>query len=169
MNSFHPDILGKLHIDEVELLSIKLIELCRGRQEHFYTQAPQVLKALSDLAMVESTESSNRLEGIVTSHDRLEALVLQSTRPCNRDEEEIAGYRDALAAIHQDPQALNFDEKGILRLHQLIYRDPAEPAGAWKKKDNVILERNAASQAFIRFRPTAAKEPLTAMAGSPAC
>ncbi len=163
MNSFHASIFSDLRLGAHETRSIKVIEQCRGRQDQFLKQSPEALEVLRNAAMIESTESSNRLEGIVTTGERLKALMLKTTKPRNRDEEEIAGYRDALVYIHQNPRAISFDVPGILRLHRMIYRHPSEPAGAWKKKDNVILERGANGQAFVRFKPTSAKGTPGAM------
>ncbi|MEN8184268.1 MAG: cell filamentation protein Fic, partial [Myxococcota bacterium] len=73
----------------------------RGKQALFMKQRPEVLASLRQVALVESSESSNRLEGITAEHKCLEQLVLHDTTPSDRSEQEIAGYRDALSLIHE--------------------------------------------------------------------
>ena len=73
----------------------------RGKQGLFYRQAPEVLKGLREVAVIESSESSNRLEGVTVAANRLKALVVQGTAPRDRSEQEVAGYRDALSLIHE--------------------------------------------------------------------
>src|SRR5688500_10567138 len=72
----------------------------RGRAELYENQTPQVLETLRQVALIQSTESSNRIEGITVPDDRLRGLVQEKTAPANRSEAEIAGYRDVLKTIH---------------------------------------------------------------------
>ena len=83
------------------LSSLRQLGEHRGKQALFERQRPEVLETLRTVAVVESSESSNRLEGITVPRRRLEKIVLQSTRPTDRPEQEIAGYRDALSLIHE--------------------------------------------------------------------
>lgn len=163
MNSFHPSLLDSLTLDQVEVASIKVIEVCRGRQQHFMAQLPDVLESLRSAALIESTESSNRLEGIVTSRERLQGLMLKSTQPRNRNEEEIAAYRDALASVHGNPNAWGLNDNTLLQLHAALFRQQPGEGGHWKRSDNVIVERRASGETFVRFRPTPAAETARAV------
>lgn len=127
---------------------------CRGRQELFTRQTPELLSALRDAAIIESTESSNRIEGVVAPHARVKALVLKATTPQNRSEQEIAGYRDALNLIHESAKDMAFSVNVILQLHTILYRYHAGPAGRWKATQNEIVERDAQGVVQrVRFVP----------------
>src|SRR5437667_10999477 len=95
----------KLPLSTVWLMSD--IAEAKGRQDLYTKQARQILKALREMAMVESVESSNRIEGVTVAPDRLRPLVLGNTRPKDRSEEEIQGYRNALQRIHTGATALH--------------------------------------------------------------
>jgi Fic family protein len=112
------------------------------------------LAALRDAAVIESTESSNRIEGVVAPHRRIEALVLKSAAPRDRSEQEIAGYRDALNLIHESARDMAFSVNVMLQLHTMLYRYHAGPGGRWKATQNEIVERDAAGKVSrIRFVP----------------
>jgi Fic family protein len=112
------------------------------------------LESLKQRAAVESSESSNRLEGIIAPHNRVEALVLKSTNPKNRPEQEIAGYRDALYLIHESAAYMDFSKNVILQLHQYINRYLSDPGGHWKMADNEITEKDSAGRIIrVRFVP----------------
>ena len=128
----------------------------RGKQTLYSKQSPEVLERLQETARVESTESSNRLEGIEVPHKRLEDLILQNSKPKNRSEQEVAGYRDALALIHGSAQEIMFSGNVILQLHKTIYSYMSQPGGKWKATDNEIIERHPDGTARVRFKPTPA-------------
>lgn len=139
-----------------EVSSIKVIGEYRGRQDLFRQQAPEVLESLKRLAVIESAESSNRIEGVTAPRERVEALVLRPTAPGNRSEEEIAGYRDALNLIHESAAEMTFSVNVILQLHGLLYRFQPGVGGRWKMTQNDIVERNEdGSVRRIRFTPIA--------------
>ena len=126
----------------------------RGKQELFRRQTPEVLDSLRALAIIESSESSNRLEGITAPRDRVRALVLQGTMPRDRPEQEIAGYRDVLALIHESADGIAFSVNVILQLHQMLFRHVASEGGHWKMTQNEIVERNPdGSLRRVRFTP----------------
>ena len=101
----------------------------------------QIFTELEKVARIQSVKSSNAIEGIITSDERLAAIVNGSSAPLNHDEAEIAGYRDALSSIHTNFQNLDFCEKDILSLHaQLLTPGGSEDAGQYKGNDNLILE-----------------------------
>lgn len=124
----------------------------KGRQQLYARQAPQVLKALREVALVESAESSNRIEGITVARDRLRPLVLGNARPRNRSEREVHGYRDALNAVHTGADSLPVTPGTLQALHRLIQEDSGD-AGQWKQVENAIVEQRAGQEPRMRFRP----------------
>ena len=123
-----------------------------------------MLESLRQVAVIESSESSNRLEGITAPRDRIEALVLRPTEPRDRSEQEIAGYRDALALVHESHAHMPFSVNVLLQLHQLVYRYHPSSGGRFKPTDNEIVERGRDGAAVrVRFKPTPAFETPAAM------
>jgi Fic family protein len=110
-----------------------------------------VLESLRQVALVESSESSNRLEGITADHRRLEELVSRQQKPRDRSEQEIAGYRDALALIHESPKDVPFAVNTIRQIHSTICRYLPGGGGSWKATDNEIVER-APDGSILRVR-----------------
>ena len=124
----------------------------------------KVFTELEAVARVQSVKSSNAIEGIVTSDERIAAIVNQNSAPLNHDEAEIAGYRDALNAIHTDHAHMDFQQRDILRLHSMLMSIAGyEYGGQYKTDDNVILEIDAEGNRRVRFRPTPAEETAAAM------
>lgn len=115
------------------------------------------------MALIESTESSNRLEGIVTTHDRIKDIVLRSSSPRSRSEQEIAGYRDALQDIHENWEMMDINTSLIKELHKTIYRFLPVEGGEWKKTENVILERYMDGTMRVRFQPVSVEDTPLAM------
>ena len=142
MNSLEPKYIRNLTFDGRSVSFLKAIGEYQGKQELFFTQTPEILETLKQVAIVESSESSNRLEGITAPHKRIEGIVLQSTQPRNRSEEEIAGYRDALNLVHESAKDMPFSGNIILQIHSMIYRYLPEDGGFWKTRDNQIVDRN---------------------------
>jgi Fic family protein len=142
----------------------------RGRQALFTRQAPQILKALREAAMVQSVESSNRMEGVEVAPERLRPLVLGKAQPTDRSEAELYGYRDALAAIHADANQMAVAPETVLRFHRMLHSgsagtvDMPGDAGQWKRINNEILELRPGQAPFIRFKPMDAAETPQAMA-----
>lgn len=124
----------------------------------------KVFTELEAVAKIQSIKSSNAIEGIVTSDERIAAIVNGNSAPLNHNEAEIAGYRDALDAIHQAHKTIDFRERDILRLHAMLMRLSGDPLGGkYKTEDNVILEVDSDGRRRIRFRPTPADETQEAM------
>jgi hypothetical protein len=97
MSSLTPEFLARLRFDANHAATLRALGEYRGKQELFFRQAPEVLKGLRQIAVIESSESSNRLEGVTVPTNRLKALVIKHTKPRDRSEQEVAaGYRDAL-------------------------------------------------------------------------
>lgn len=130
----------------------------RGKQDLWTRQKPEVLKALRDQAIVQSVESSNRIEGVTIDANRLRPLVLGKARPQDRPEEEIAGYKKALDWIFAARRPIEISPKTILRLHALAQGGMSGDAGRWKNRDNEIIEIRPDGERIVRFVPTGAAE-----------
>ena len=123
-----------------------------------------IFTELESIAKVQSVKSSNAIEGIVTSDERINAIVNQNSAPLNHNEAEIAGYRDALNAIHMGYEYMDFRQSDILRLHEMLMSIAGyEYGGQYKADDNVILEEDTNERQRVRFRPVPASETPEAM------
>ena len=124
----------------------------------------QIFTELESIAKIQSIKSSNAIEGIITSDERIAAIVNQNSAPLNHNEAEIAGYRDALNEIHIGYENIDFHETDILRLHEMLMSMAGyEYGGQYKTDDNVILEVDTDGNRHVRFRPTSANETKQAM------
>ena len=104
-----------------------------GKQELYLKQKPQELNKLVEIAKIQSTEASNAIEGIITTNTRIKQLVEEKTTPKNRDEQEIAGYRDVLNIIHESFDAIPISQNYILQLHRILYSHMNNPMGGRTK------------------------------------
>ena len=164
MKSLSTSYLSALQFSSEQVYRLRTIGECRGRQDLFTRQTPETLEALRQAAIIESSECSNRLEGITAPHHRIEALVIKSSAPRNRSEQEIAGYRDALALIHESARHMDVSVNVILQLHAMIHRYLPQQGGRWKMTDNEIVERDANGQiSRVRFRAVPAVATPQAM------
>lgn len=112
-----------------------------GKQELYLKQRPEELEKLVEIAKIQSTEASNAIEGIVTTSTRIRQLVEEKTAPKNRDEQEIAGYRDVLNIIHENFDAIPISQRYILQLHKILYSHMNNPmAGKTKSVQNETPE-----------------------------
>ena len=110
-----------------------------GKQELYLKQRPEELEKLVEIAKIQSTEASNAIEGIVTTNTRIRQLIEEKTAPKNRDEQEIAGYRDVLNIIHKNFDAIPISRNYILQLHKILYSHMNNPlAGQTKTVQNYI-------------------------------
>lgn len=130
----------------------------RGMQEMWRKVRPEILKKLKESALVQSTESSNRIEGIEVEKERLLPLVFGKVKPRDRSEEEIQGYRKALAYIHQNHSSIEISPKSLLKLHEMAQGGMVSDAGKWKSKDNDIVEILPNGERILRFRPASAAD-----------
>jgi len=135
----------------------------RGKQELWTQRKPEVLDALRQQAVVQSVESSNRIEGVVVAPERLRPLVLDHARPRDRSEEELSGYRRALDWIFSRKTSAPMDVRTILHLHRLAQGGASGDAGVLKKKDNEIIELRPREGRVVRFRPSPAKTTPAAL------
>lgn len=137
----------------------------RGEQRLIAERHADVLESLVEVARIQSTESSNKIEGIYTSDERLKKIVLDKTMPKTRNECEIAGYRDVLNTIHESFQHIPIRDTFILQLHRDLYRfENANDGGKFKTSDNIIEEEDSQGNKFVRFRPLPAWETPEAIA-----
>ena len=164
MNSLSPDYIAQLRFDTRQLATLRALGEYRGKQRLYVAQSPEVLSDLRQVAVVESIESSNRLEGVIVAASRLKSLVLKNATPKSRSEQEVAGYRDALGLIHESAAHMPFTEGTLLQLHTMLYRYMPQPGGRWKASNNDIIERHPDGSTRIRFRPVAAHLTPIAMA-----
>lgn len=154
--SLTAEYLDRISYSGEDLSTLKRLGEFRGRQQLFSQRSPEALALLKSVAVIESAESSNRLEGVTAPRDRVEALVMRPTAPANRSEQEIAGYRDALNLIHEAAGDMTFSVNVVLQLHNILYRFLPGGGGRWKMTSNEIVERNAdGSVRRIRFTPVA--------------
>lgn len=131
----------------------------KGKQEMFLKQKPAELKRLVEIAKIQSTEASNKIEGIRTTSTRIKQLCLQKTTPRNRDEDEISGYRDVLNTIHESYDGILIKASYILQLHQMLYSYSSSTIGGkFKNTQNYIKETYDDGREFIRFTPLAPYE-----------
>ncbi|MCA9408025.1 MAG: Fic family protein [Candidatus Omnitrophica bacterium] len=128
----------------------------KGKQELYTKQSPQILKALVEMALIESAESSNRIEGVTIERKRLKPLLIGHSKPRDRSEEEVSGYRKALSLIHKKHTSLDISPKTIQELHRLCRAEVGD-AGKWKQKDNEIIKKYKDGSIEIIFKPTSAK------------
>ena len=163
MKSFDRDFLEQqaIPIDMGGLLQI--LGEFKGRQELFRRQTPQVLESLRQAAIIESTESSNRIEGVTVPPERFKELMVRPAEPKDRSEAEILGYRSILSQIHTTPDGFSINEETIRGFHREIYAHTDVPAGHWKRRDNTIEERLPDGRWITRFVPVSARQTPTYM------
>ena len=138
---------------------LTLISEYKGEQRLFIEAHKDELKELVEIAKIQSTEASNRIEGIFTADDRLKNLVQEKTTPRNRDESEIAGYRDVLNTIHENYDYIPINANYFLQLHRDLYKFVGNvDGGVFKTGDNIIQEEDDKGNKKIRFRPVPAWE-----------
>ena len=131
----------------------------KGEQNLFIEAKSDTLTQLLEIAKIQSTEASNRIEGIYTSDERLKKLVLDKTTPRTRNEQEIAGYRDVLSTIHESYEYIPLRPSMILQLHRDLYKfSGMSIGGSYKNSDNVITETDAEGNRTVRFQPVTAWE-----------
>lgn len=131
----------------------------KGQQHLIANRHADVLADLVELAFIQSTESSNKIEGIYTSDERLKKIVMDKTMPKTRNECEIAGYRDVLNTIHENYEHIPIRSTFILQLHRDLYKfEDAGIGGNFKSADNIIEEQDLEGDKFVRFNPVAAWE-----------
>ena len=164
MRSFNYSKIKEQKWDSDVLSFIAAIYKYAGKQELYLKQKPDELEKLVEIAKVQSTESSNAIEGIVTTNTRIKQLVEEKTTPRNRDEEGIAGYRDVLNIIHESFDAIPITKNYILQLHKMLYSHMNNPiAGQTKTVQNYISATYPDGHTKVLFTPPAPFETPEAL------
>lgn len=166
MSSFAPAVLEHLRLTHDIVAAIRAIGEGKGRQDLYKERAPEVLENLRQVAVIESAESSNRLEGVTLPRTEIEVLVRRNAEPRtgNRSEAEIAGYRDVLQLIHERHEHMELTPNLVLQLHRDLFKySGGSSVGRWKMTDNVITETRRDGSTFVRFTPTPAWKTPQAM------
>jgi Fic family protein len=151
MKSFN-NFLKKLTLTNEMILMIRKIGECKGKQDLYKKQAPDVLENLRHFAIIQSTESSNRLEHITLDEKRFNEIMKNKSQPQNRNEAKIAGYRDVLSLIHSSAKDIPFTVTVVQQLHRDILKYTGIPGGKWKVTDNEISEILPDGKKIIRFK-----------------
>mgnify|MGYP004673642903 CR=1 FL=1 len=129
----------------------------KGRQELYIETQPEILERLMEVARIQSTEASNKIEGIYTSDARLKEIVQKKSEPRNRNEKEIAGYREVLGMIHDSYSYIQLKPSDILTLHKYLYSySESGNGGHYKMVDNYIEEKDEFGNKSVRFQPVPA-------------
>lgn len=159
MRRFHYDNLKNQYWDAEVVSYIANIYEFKGRQDLFLSRKPDVLKGLVDLAIVQSTQSSNKIEGILTTNERIKELIEKKAMPRNRDEEEILGYQDVLNSIHENYEHIPITSSIILQLHRDLFKYSAKSIGGnYKNTQIYISETRIDGTQGVRFIPLAPYE-----------
>ena len=164
MRSFNYSAIKNQKWDSEILGYIAAIYKEAGKQELYLKQRPDELEKLVEIAKIQSTEASNAIEGIVTTNTRIKQLVEEKTTPRNRDEQEIAGYRDVLNIIHESFDTIPLSRNYILQLHKIMYSHMNNPfAGQTKNVQNYISATYPDGHTEILFTPLAPFETPEAL------
>lgn len=164
MRDFNYSAISKKTWDSELLGYIAAIYKEAGKQEFYLKQRPEELEKLVEIAKIQSTEASNAIEGIVTTNTRIKQLVEEKTTPRNRDEQEIAGYRDVLGIIHESFDAIPITQNYILQLHKILYSHMNNTAaGKTKAVQNYISATYPDGHVETLFTPLAPYETPEAL------
>ena len=154
MRTFNYSAIKEQKWDSEILGLVAAIYKYAGKQELYLKQKPSELEKLVEIAKIQSTEASNAIEGIVTTNTRIKQLVKEKTTPRNRDEQEIAGYRDVLSVIHESYDAIPITMNYILQLHKMLYSHMNNPlAGQTKTVQNYISATYPDGHSEVLFTP----------------
>lgn len=156
MKSFEKNYIKNISISQNILQTIRILGEFKGKEELYKKQYRQSLETLREVAIIQSTESSNRIEGVTAPLKRIKAIIEEKTAPRNRSEQEIAGYRDVLNTIHTNHEHIPFTTNIVLQFHRDLYRYMGTEGGHWKNTENEITETLPDGTVFVRFKPVAA-------------
>ena len=164
MRTFNYSLIKNKKWDSELLSLIAAIYKEAGRQEMYLKQRPEKLEKLVEIAKIQSTGASNAIEGIVTTDTRIRKLVAEKTTPKNRDEQEIAGYRDALEVVHENFDAIPVTRNYVLQLHKILYSHLNNPAaGRTKTVQNYVSVTYPDGHTETLFTPLAPYETPEAL------
>jgi len=157
MKSFDYEKMPKVLLTPDIVAMLTNIHEHKGKQDLFIEAHSDVLTSLMEIAKIQSTGASNRIEGVNTTDKRLKELVHEKSAPRNRNEQEIAGYRDVLATIHESYDYIDPRPNIVLQLHKQLYSfSQSSIGGSYKNADNYITETDAEGNSIIRFKPVPA-------------
>lgn len=145
----------RLPLTHTLVRTLGLLREFRGKEELYRQQMPQALETLKQVAVIQSTESSNRIEGVTAPAQRIRELVANKTTARDRPEQEIAGYRDILNTIHGNHGAMKLTPGLVRQLHRDLFKYTDQRGGAWKSVANRISQVRADGTEFVRFDPVA--------------
>jgi Fic family protein len=163
MMSFRNGKIEKITYNLTIVNLLQRINEYKGKQELYKLQSPEILDALLQVAKIQSAESSNRIEGIFADDKRIALLVQEKVEPRNRDEAEIAGYRDCLELIHASAEHMPMNPKVIQQVHRILMAISTGAGGNWKSVDNYIRETLPSGEQVVRFVPVPAWKTPDAM------
>ncbi|MGB0453967.1 MAG: Fic family protein [Bacteriovoracaceae bacterium] len=135
----------------------------KGKQDLWHKTRPEAMGALREIAIIQSAESSNRIEGVEVEKDRLLPLLSGKVRPIDRPEEEVLGYKNALSWIHKNYKKVEINSETLLRLHLFCQENSSGDAGKFKKKNNEIIEIFPNGERVVRFVPVSAEKTPNAI------
>jgi len=163
MRRFDYSFLKEQHVPPDLMSRVARISRYSIRAEARKKEFPEVFAGLESISRLQSVKGSNAIEGILTTDRRIKEIVSKKSAPMNHDEEEIAGYRDALDIIHNNHDSMRIDETTILDLHRIMLSHSSEEGGTYKKEDNVIMGTDASGRRFIHYEPVPAAETEDSM------
>lgn len=155
MNSFDGKFDLRLPLSHALMKSVGTLREFRGKEELYRKQMPEQLETLKLAAVIQSTESSNRIEGVTAAPKRIQELVQHKTTPRDRAEQEIAGYRNVLDIIHSNHREMKLTSGLVRQLHREMFKFSDEEGGRWKSTANKISEFRSDGTEFVRFQPPA--------------
>jgi Fic family protein len=156
VKSFVPGFMTGIQISPSLLKTVRLLGEYKGKETLYKSQIPQALDSLQKAAIIQSTESSNRIEGVTAPLERIQMLVADKTSPRNRSEQEILGYREVLGVIHASYLDIPRSTGVVLQFHRDLFKYSASEGGRWKPVDNEITEIRSDGTRIVRFTPVPA-------------
>lgn len=168
MFSLNSDYLNNQSISIIMISgSLRKLGTYQGKQELLLHKRPELLKTLREVAIIQSAESSNRIEGINVPHERIEKILSNKQPPKNRPEGQVLGYRDVLAKIHSSYNAFKINPETILKMHKDMFKFTDIEGGLWKLRDNTIEERLPSGEWVTRFEPVSAVDTAKTAKSNP--
>lgn len=146
----------KLLVPDIVSLLTQIHEY-KGEQNLFVQANSDTLTQLVELVRIQSTEASSKIEGIYISDERIKKVVLDKTTPRTRNEQEIAGYRDALTMIHESYAYIPLRPAMILQLHRDLYKFSGMSTGGSYRNIELAEADFAGGRSFC-FQPVPAQE-----------
>jgi Fic family protein len=153
MMTFRGTRLAQTKLPQATVWLLETLAESKGKQALSESHAPRLLKTLEEIALLEGTECSNRIDGVTIDPERLRPLVLGHARPRDRSEEEIMGYGNALNWIHANHEKVTIEPDTLKRLHALAQEGITGDAGQWKESQNEIVELDPDGRLEVRFQP----------------